>query len=691
MGEEKEVVERGLPNVASLIVWLVVGFIVVFISYLTRTLSTGRWWLVNGWFVTPLYVFIILEALRRISPKFKLNATQCAVLIISMFFVGGKTWIANNCGECNFFDIIAWSFTTYTFVAMNTPATKPIYAEQNLPTWFIPRDAGALDIAWRGLFPGETIDWGVWIGPIVAWSLILVSLFILDMLTTFLFVGPQWAETEKLVFPMTVSSTYLVDTYTTRDEKGGSLLFNLKNSSTKIFWIGAAIGFLITLPIYIAMLFAPWWTVTGWGLGIYWLDLRPLTERVLPGAYLYGAIYFGIILWLTLVPYDVLGSLIAGWLIFAVIYPVTAFKLGWIPYVEYPSYWYYGGQTSFPWAVMTFIGFIFGLGLWYIWAMRDRLKRAWGAITKKDYLEHGISMRLGITLWILMAIIFIGIWTAIGGNPLVTAVFIIAWTIFNITTARIYSEFGPWGNEWSMGVWDFSWPLGAATGLWSWTAPQTNTTLAAFSIMVPGRWGWTSGNTNCGPTIPFWSQVYKFAHGSKANLKDVIKYLLPFIMIGVPLFLTFDTWLVNHMGLTKLEEYGAESWFGGWTKTLDVGIRSLSPGSWDLPLSTIGTWALIGAVIAIVLAYLRTIFPWFWIHPLMLAIAPWAMENMLWSVLMALVLKFALFRTLGPKRAVEYIIPIVSGVLLGQSLFYLVAGIQVITQAAIPNIQANWG
>ncbi|MEM2465145.1 MAG: DUF6785 family protein [Candidatus Bathyarchaeia archaeon] len=692
MAEEK-VVERALPSIGRLILWLLIGFVVLFISYLTRTLSTGKWWLVNGWFVTPLYIFIILEALRRISPRFRLNATECALLIITMFLFGGKTWIANHTGECNIFDVVSsWSFGAYTFVAMNTPATKPIYEELNLPTWFMPRDERALQIVWNGLkmFPGESINWSVWIGPIVSWSLVYISFFILDMLTTFLFVGPQWVDTEKLVFPMTVSSIFLVNTYTERDEKGRSLLFNFANVKTRIFWICALVGFLITLPIYIAMLFAPWWPITGWGLGIYWLDLRPFTEPILPGAFFYGAIYFGIIFWLILVPYDVLVSLILGWLIFSVIYPVTAFKLGWIPYTPYASYWSVGSQPIFPWTVMLFHGFPLGLGLWYIWTMRDRIKKALSAITKGSYMEHGIPMKLGVTLWIIMVIIFIGIWSAIGVNPLMVIIFIIMWAIFNISTARIYSEFGPWGCEWSLGVWTFTWPIGASIGLWAWEAPQRNTALAAFNILVPGPWGWTSGHTNCGPALPFWAQVYKFAHDSRANLWDVVKYLMTFIIIGIPAFLIFDTWLVNHMGLIHLEEYAANTWHTGWTKTLDAGIRTLG-GPEGLPFNVAIPWALAGAIISIVLAFMRSKFPWFWLHPLMFAISPWAMNNMLWSVIIALALKFALFRTFGPKRTVEYIIPIIAGLLLGQSFFYLVAGVQAITQAAIPNIQANWG
>jgi len=693
MEEKREILERVVPSIGRLIIWLLIGLAILFISYVTRTLSTGKWWLVNGWFVTPLYLFIILEALRKISPRFKLNATECALLMITMFLVGGKTWIANHTGECNIFDVVSsWSFGAFTFVSMSLPSTKPLYEELNLPQWFIPRDEQALKIAWNGLkmFPGETINWSIWIGPIIAWSLIYISFFILDMLTVFLFVGPQWVEVEKLVFPMTVSSTFLVNTYVARDEEGRSLLFNLKNTQTKIFWICAAVGFFITLPIYIAMLFAPWWSVTGWGLGIYWLDLRPFTEPVLPGAFFYGAIYFGIIFWLVLVPYDVLVSLILGWLIFSVIYPVTAFKLGWIPYVQYASYWYYGGQSFFPWTVMLFYGFPLGLGIWYLWSIRDRFKRAWSVLMKSDYSEHGFPMRIGIILWILMAIIFIGIWTAIGVNPFMVIVFIIFWTIFNTTTARIYSEFGPWGCEWSLGVWSHTWFFGALTGLWGWTAPQTNTTLAAFSIMVNGDWGWTSGHTNCGPAMPFWAQAYRFAYDSGADLKDVIKYLLSFIIIGIPIFLIFDTWIVNHMGLIHLEEYAANTWHNSWNKALDMGIRTLTTPA-GLPITTGLTWSLIGAIISVILMYIRTRFPWFFIHPLMLAISPWAMHNMLWSVIIALALKFALFRALGPKRAVEYMIPVVSGILLGQSFFYLVAGVQVITQAAIPNIQANWG
>jgi len=686
MEKQKEVLIRSLPTLKSWILFIPIALAIAFFSYMTRTLCTGKWWFVNGWFIPPTFIFLGLEYLGRRYPKFRLNAAQACLLMIPMYWFGGCFWIAGHFGECNQTDTLSLTFQTFTWVAMHSPSTRSYFQVMNFPSWFIPRDLQAIEIVWRGLMPGETINW--FIGPVITWSIILISLMMYDLLTVFLFYGPYWKDVEMLPYPMVTPSTYLVNTYTDRNELGHTRLLNFKDPRIKSFWISAIIGFLVVLPIYVITLFAPFITIYGFGIGTYWFDFNSITRNILPGADFSGMINFGIALALVLSSYDVLITAILFSIVFSWILPVIGFKAGWWPYtpgVETSVEWNIGFLEPFPFKIMFVVGFPIGLAIYWLWSMRDRLKRAFSSLIRKDVIyEHDVPMRPGIIAWVTFAVVLLAMFVVLGMNPIIAIVWLIFWTLYNMASAKVWGLYTAWGIEWSGPVWSYPWQLGPALGQWSYIAPQTpNPSLASYALF--------SGNfmqhTNCGVAPPIIGCTYSFAHDTHSSIMDIIKFAFVFLLIVTPLMLLFDVWLSHHMGFSNLNEATQSAIpFGFADNVLSRGITSASAyggASW----STWTTWTVIGVVVAIILELLRLKFVWFFINPLMLAAS---MTYVIWNAWIALAVKFILSRIFGRVRTREYMVPIISGFLIGTGFFYITAGIHAWVTAGIPNILQNW-
>ncbi len=75
-----------------------------------------------------------------------------------------------------------------------------------IPTWAAP--AGASPNApvirnfYEGLPPGSPIPWGAWVVPVLSWLVLLFALH-LAMICAMVLVRRQWADNERLVYPLT--------------------------------------------------------------------------------------------------------------------------------------------------------------------------------------------------------------------------------------------------------------------------------------------------------------------------------------------------------------------------------------------------------------------------------------------------------------------------------------------------------
>ena len=312
MESEREF-KRALVSARSWIALLAALFIVFFVSYLTRTLTLGKWWLVHGWWIPFIYILLLFEMLRRVNPRLAPNKAQLAIFIFIVYLFLGKWTYFQFTGNVGFMDTVIGTFSAFAKLAGHLSTTRPYYLEIGLPTWLVPTDDTVLTKVYEGLKPGESIEWGFWVGPIMAWTLIFWSTAFICLLIGFTITGPRWVEDERIMFPVTVPTVYLINSFERRDEAGRWELLNFAIPTTKVFWIGVIIGFIATLPFYYRQIFAPWWPWIGGGLGFFDVAfLTYYTRSILPGAFFGGRFSYPSFIICLLLPYDLLISAIAA-------------------------------------------------------------------------------------------------------------------------------------------------------------------------------------------------------------------------------------------------------------------------------------------------------------------------------------------------------------------------------------------
>ncbi|MEM2314665.1 MAG: DUF6785 family protein [Candidatus Bathyarchaeia archaeon] len=663
-----------------------IGLFVFFVAYITRHIAGG--WTVNGWFVGLIYIIALLEALKRMNPKLRISPTLLTLILMPMFIFGGKTFLATFTGETNFTNVVNAFWNSWAYVCVHTPETREIYLRY-APSWLVPRDLNQVELVVNG--GGGPIDWGVWIPPIIGWSIILVATWILNTFIAFLITGPRWVEIEKLVFPPSIPATYLVKNYTSFTEEGKSILFNLKDRTIRVFWIAMIVGLIVGLPTYLAIWMPELRYVlgaAGGGLAMFWVDIRPIMQAILPGAQGVAHLYLGSAFWTVLLPWDTIITVLLVWLILGILYPTIAVRVGLVPYspgMEGWNQWSIGAHAAnpFPYTVMIF-GFPIGLGIWYIWSARDYIIKGIKALSGKDIREGGMSYRFRMIGLMISFILLVAVWSAAGMPAYISLILVIVYVVYSISAGRVWAEFGPWGLECSPSIWMYVWPVGAVAGAWGWV-PAEGSSIAIFS-MAGSSYSTCIGFNNDPTSIGGHTWIYRVGYDSGSDLNSLMKWSIIMAIIFVPLYLTFDVWFSSHYGYINT----AMNYIFGWNHPLiglGQGVTSLNYWLGD-PGRTL-TWFAVGIVLSLIIAALRTRYAWFFINPIMMVAAVTEMHWLWLNFIIAAIVKYALTKSLGPAKTIQYMIPLIAGFLIGVGLPYLISGFIILGMGAA-NLAAYW-
>jgi hypothetical protein len=186
--------------------------------------------------------------------------------------------------------------------------------------------------------------------------------------------------------------------------------------------------------------------------------------------------------------------------------------------------------------------------------------------------------------------------------------------------------------------------------------------------------------------------LYKLSSSTGSDMKECLIFIMAMIAICTPFLNFFSLWLDYHVGFVNLNEAAQSAIAGNYPGgALTLGINTFT-GYWLGSPSAFWTYTLIGAVIAVILQFLRSTFTWFPIDPLYMMISLNMNAPMLgWLTLITgLILKVVLSKTFGPRRMFEYSIYLLVGLMVGMSLLFLVAGLDAFFRLAIPNLQSKW-
>ncbi|MEE2659672.1 MAG: DUF6785 family protein [Candidatus Latescibacterota bacterium] len=102
-----------------------------------------------------------------------------------------------------------------------------------LPEWALPKDPELIRQLFEGVASDQPIPWGPWILPSLLWALFMLAFFSVSLATIGL-VHHQWSREERLVYPLAVTPSLMVESL--RDPASSFL-------RSKLLWFGFAIAF----------------------------------------------------------------------------------------------------------------------------------------------------------------------------------------------------------------------------------------------------------------------------------------------------------------------------------------------------------------------------------------------------------------------------------------------------------------
>ena len=685
---------RSALTPAFLTVLIIVAIFSLIVGMPSGFLSGKYNGILEGWFLPFIYIIVLMEVLGRYSNRLKLSPTQYLLLLIPLWFAAGKAYITDGTlGQESPFDwalvggagIGAW---LGALAAPSSPSWIP--ALQTLPSFVIPHTVSTAAIFWNGLKAGQTIPWGVMFGPIIFWSLFLIFMAFINLSLSFTMTGPEWTETERLVYPLMVPPIYLINTATTRDQNGRSSLLSLRTSNMKLFWIMAVVGLLVGgVPVILSLLPAYAY------MGAYEWGEIPLTwgsyiAGIMPGAYISPVFIILQAILMILLPYEVMITSLVTWLAIPMFYDTLAVKMGWVTYVagsENYGAWLYGEEPPFPYQIWSALGLTLGLGLYFAWRMRGRISKVLKTLTGPTYYEGDFSVKTGAWMLVLSTLGFFALMLAMGVNWLIGIFWLLIYFIWAVAETRIMAEIWWHPPTLDFAYWQLYWPIGAGLGIWGNVPAQNNASLMAINtVNTSVGWWWGSRLNPLGPGYTM--GLFKVAHDVKASIRDVFNWTTLLTLITFPFALVFGLWFFAHIGMVN----SSYSWANGIPgDAMGEGITGFS-NTWYTGDSFAATWAwtIGGIVLMFVLMWIRGIFPWFMFNPTAFVVTLWLPEYMWLASLVALVSKYAFSKALGPRRTEELIVPAATGFAVGYGMLYIVAGLYVWITYSWPFLMTNW-
>jgi hypothetical protein len=618
---------------------------------MTRT----RWDLYAGVLpLAPIYVMLFNEGLGRINPRLRLSREELAVLMTAFFAIGGYSYTMY--GELKFGVNIISTYVNLLgpIRALSVDPLRGYWLDKFSPYW-VPSAEEAL-IAWNGLSPGKSLNWSVWLGSIIYWTIWFIVWSTWSYMLAFM-LRKQMVEVERMPFTMVLPTAYLI-MWSTETKESAWNIFNFKTATSKIFWVALILGFLTTFSDVIRY-FIPAVPASGEFTTLP-IDLTPSTRSVLPGASFIGNLIFPRVAVFALLPTDVLLSGVLAWFAMCVVYPYIGVTAGILPYtpgVE-TNPWYYGqsvGPLRFVYATNT--GLTLGIGLWVLFIARSHLKRIFMSLFRplKDGMEQGVSYRLVSAAFIGLTILFLAFFIVSGVPFAIALLMLIAY--FLVETGNTYSMGQyPWltDNNWLMAPLGFY--TGTALGLWGTTIPNPSVEAArtmAFAGFLNIRYISYHGHQLVGG--------YKFADMTKTRAKDVLIIMIVCAVVGAITANFISIWWVHRFGLKNLSVLLL---FGGLS-------NSYTGASFPITSDIFLSHTLGGALITIFIFALRMKFTWFFLNPLGITLA---LFSPTWygfpNMLIALLVRWLVFKIGGVKLWEEKAIPFLIGWTAGYSMNY---------------------
>jgi len=671
------------------------SFIVSLIYLLATIMLTTLTWMytqkgeVVATFLLPLIYPALLNAMfGKINPKLRLSAAELSLIVVAFLFTSGGISYLNDA----FPDLI-----DKTMIAVGAglrEATMAPYFQKWVPDYVFPKDEAILTALGSGLKPGQYINLGLFAGAIAYWSAYSLLMFLTLFFLFFGLFGKQWVEVENLPFPEFATTVYVA--LASEDFEEGttkSRWLSIKTPQYKVFWICFFIGVVLSFWPLLSQFFPVLVATAGtqeWGYPDFSM---PALAAVFPGAWSHVSVSWEqISLWMVFVPTSALATMVIMYVIIGFIYPVAGVHLGILPYqpgVEYRWSWEDtpGNWLPFPYEVV-WVGCYLAVGVVALWSVRGRFKELWSALTTKDVIEQGLSVKSVALLGIISVVGMMVFQIASGVPPLSAILMVISSIVFMTAVGKLFGlfwhhagDFIGWGGQ---AVW---WTPGVSLGYYPSTPGLENMNYGGFmtgTLQTPYGNCWFVRCHGIGST---WiAGLYKYCRDTKANLRDVLIGAIVLLAIGVPFAYAFYTWTLLHGGgIEHTKTWG--SWVHWWKYGIGVidnseGITGQSQYGTALP------WYGLGFVIFLVVYALRMKLAWFFIDPFAMTFSLPYLEFIWMPALVALIFKVVAVRAMGVTRWRNYGYSIATGLSWGWMSMMLIAWLIHFTSVIYPSFQS---
>jgi hypothetical protein len=336
-----------------------------------------------------------------------------------------------------------------------------------------------------------------------------------------------------------------------------------------------------------------------------------------------------------------------------------------------------------------------GLALIVFYAMRRRIADLVRLVKINGSIE-GIPARLILGLFLIGALLFLGIWSAAGLDPFTN---FLTWLLFTLTAiggAYFYAALLWYGGH-CMGY-QLWWPIYAVSsplGLLP-TVPTSGHKAAAVFGYYIATMGTCVGafESNCMYHPAHTACAYAVGADTKTDLRRFFVYMLVVLIALPPFAFFFDAWFNSHVGIVYTSESGMDMhWWNPASAAMNLGVRSITWSAPPIPIHIAALWS-IGWAIFIFLCYLisaRIPILGYFLHPIGIAAIATEPFWMGWiNPLIGLIVKYLLTRAVGAKRAYDVIVQFTAGVAVGFSILYLVLGAYVFFGISLPTIASLW-
>ena len=505
-----------------------------------------------------------------------------------------------------------------------------------LPDWLVPSPEGdSMRHFYEGLPSGQGIPFEAWVGPLFWWLSLIFAIYFICFCMVVIF-RKQWAENERLVFPLMEMPRLLID------DQGQTIL------RSKLFWAGCALPLGMILFNLIGFFY----------LGFPQINFHhPITiqlSREFPTITL--MLYFPVIGFMYLVSSSVSLSIIVFYLV-AVVQEGITNRIGYD--VTRPDAFVWGMQ-SLSWQAWGGFVAMVAISLWMARRhLADVLRSAFKGQDTVDDQEEMISYRAAV-YGFLLALLYVVGWLWKSGMDLTVALLFI--------TGVLVAYYGITRLVVQAGIYYLTTPVGSQ----AFTMAITGTGIGGNNLVALGlSYAWFGDVQS----------VFMPAAAHGARLAEVYRLRRGMAWaLGLAVVLGFVANI--YFVLSLCYTYGAGN-FGSWYFTAGGGAGGMAfdgvirhfndPWSTDWnKLSYFG----IGGVVYSVLALCQYRFHWWPLSPVGIAVAPlWMTRYIVFSVFLAWVSKSAIMRYGGVRAyrtARPFFMGLIAGYFLGVGISYCV-------------------